>query len=405
MKKILSISLVVLLAGSLFFTLSIKPVLAYSGTTQIFFGAFVGPSHKVAFSYIQDFENQVGKNVSIWNWIQLWNRPPDGENNPNFKADWMNEARNHGAIPMVSWSPEASDNDPNFVNLQSILNGKEDAYLTAWGQASAAWGHPYFVRLMWEFTGSWTNNTPQQPGYGIYPWGNGNTPEKFVQAWQYIVDKVRAAGGTQISWIWCPGDVGDSVSTLRSLYPGDNYVDWVGTDIYLRSGQTFAQGAQPELPNIRSVAPNKPVMLPEIGYIGGDSASYWANLLTNVLPNDYSYIKGICLWQDPAEGLTVTDSAILPSFREAIASNYYSSNIYSSLSTSPIPAIGSTTSTLPSITPFPSGQPIILPTPSPSTTVSTVAPSNVSFNVQFWILFAACLIVVLTAAIMKKRRF
>jgi len=53
----------------------------------------------------------------------------------------------------------------------------------------------------------------------------------FIQAWQHIVNVVRNAGGNQISWVWCPGDVGDSVSTLQSVYPGDNYVDWVGTDI------------------------------------------------------------------------------------------------------------------------------------------------------------------------------
>ena len=189
-------------------------------------------------------------------------------------------------------------------------------------------GHPYFVRLMWEFTGSWTDNTPQRPGYGYYPWGNGNTPDTFVAAWQYIVNKVRAAGGTQISWVWCPGDVGDSVNTLKSVYPGDAYVDWVGTDIYIGAGQTFDQGAKPELSNIQTAAPNKPVMLPETGYTGSDSASYWSNLLTNILPNNYPYIKAVLIWQQPDAGFTVTDPTTLPAFQQGIASNYYSPNIY-----------------------------------------------------------------------------
>jgi hypothetical protein len=327
----------------MFFSVSVSSVSA-SGNS-IFWGAWVGSSHKSPFYMLQDFENQVGKSVAIWNWIQLWNRPKDGENSPFFEPTWMNECRNHGAIPMVSWSPDASENDPNFVNLQSILDGKEDAYLTAWGQASAAWGHPYFMRLMWEFTGSWTDNRPNDNppfhGYGIYPYGNGNTPAIFVAAWQYIVDKVRAAGGTQISWVWCPGDVRDSVNTLKSLYPGDNYVDWVGTDIYLSTGQTFDQGAKPELPNIRTVAPSKPVMLPETGYAGSDKATYWANLLTNILPKDYSYIKGIVVWEMPPS-ITVVDSNTLTEFRQAIASSYYISNIYSSLNVSPINALSAT---------------------------------------------------------------
>lgn len=317
---------------------------------------------------LQNFENQVGKSVAIWNWIQLWNRPKDGENSPFFEPTWMNECRNHGAIPMVSWSPEASDGMPEFTNLQSILDGKEDAYLTAWGQASAAWGHPYFVRLMWEFTGSWTDNRPNDNppfyGYGIYPYGNGNTPAIFVAAWQYIVDKVRAAGGTQISWVWCTAAVGDSVSTLQSLYPGDNYVDWVGTDIYLSTGQTFDQEARPELPNIRTVAPNKPVMLPETGYTGSNKASYWANLLTNILPKDYSYIKGIVVWEMPPD-LTVVDSTTLPEFRQAIASSYYISNIYSSLNVSPINALSG-------INPTPHPTPTPAPKPTSSIFVDAV---------------------------------
>jgi hypothetical protein len=249
-----------------------------------------------------------------------------------FDTALMNQCRQHGAIPMVSWAPEADDNGL-FTNLQSILSGKEDAYLTAWGQASAAWGHPYFVRLMWEFTGSWTDNTAQNPGCGYYPWGNGNTPALFVQAWQYVVNKVRAAGGTQISWVWCTGDVGDSVSTLQSVYPGSNYVDWVGTDVYIGSGQSFAQGANPELPNIHSVASGKPVMLPETGYTGSDS-TYWSNLLTTTIPNSYSYLKAVVIWEQPSASLTVANNA---GFKQGIASSYYKSNTYGSLSTTPIP--------------------------------------------------------------------
>ena len=340
LKRSFALFLIVLLFCSWFFVFNSNHVSA--STNQVYWGAWVGDSHIGNYELLTSFESQLGKGVSIWNWIQLWNRPQDSENIPAFDVTLMNQARQHGAIPMVSWSPEASDNDANFVNLQSILSGKEDAYLTAWGQASAAWGHPYFVRLMWEFTGSWTDNTQRNPGYGYYPWGNGNTPAKFVAAWQYIVDKVRAAGGTQISWVWCPANIGDSVNTLRSLYPGDAYVDWVGTDVYIGSGQTFDQGVQIELPNIRTVAPNKPMILPETGYTGNNPGLYWSNLLSNLLPNSYSYIKAIVIWEMPKGGFTVVDSATLPSFKQGISSNYYSSNIYSSLNTSPITAIGET---------------------------------------------------------------
>lgn len=286
---------------------------------------------------------------------------------------------------MVSWSPEASDGDPNFNNLQDIIDGKEDAYLTAWGNASAAWGHPYFVRLMWEFTGSWTDNTVQSPGYGIYPWGNGNTPAIFVAAWQHIVDKVRAAGGTQISWVWCVAGTHDSVDRLKTVYPGDSYVDWIGNDVYLSKGQTFQSWF---FDNIRIVSPGKPVMIPELGYTGSDSDLFWNNLLTNIIPNNYPYIKAVIIWEMPSHGLTVVDSKTLTSFKQAIGTDYYISNIYSNLNVSPINALTTTNSTLDST--------------SPSPTI-TITPSN-SINLPVIAIIVIIIAIMGAVVILAKRR-
>jgi len=330
LRKAFVVALAILLVCSPFFSVS-KSVSA--STNLIYWGAWVGNSHIGDYNLLTSFEGQVGKSVSIWNWIQLWNRPQDSENYPNFNLAIMNQARSHGAIPMVSWGPEAGWTDFPFANLDSIISGSQDQYLIKWGQDSAAWGHPYFVRLMWEFTGGWTYDDPSHTG--IYPWGYGNSPAKFVQAWQHVVNVVRGAGGTQISWVWCTGDVGDSVSTLQSVYPGDNYVDWVGTDIY---GDMVHSG-DVELTNIHNAIPQKPVMIPEIGYTGGDS-SYWSTLLSSTLPNQFPYVKAVVIWEMPSASLTVVGSKTLSAFKQGIASSHYSSNVYGSLSISPTAAIG-----------------------------------------------------------------
>jgi hypothetical protein len=396
-KKTLTIFLIGLLIASVFSSLNVKPALA-SNTKPIYWGAWVGSSHIGNYNFLTNFENQVGKGVSIWNWIQIWNRPQDNENIPNFDLSLMDTCRNHGAIPMVSWSPEAG-NGGIYTRLQDIIDGKCDAYLTAWGQASASWGHPYFVRPMWEFSGEWTDYTTNN-GYGIYPWdsGIGNTPAKFIQAWQHMVNTVRSAGGTQISWVWCPGNVDDSISKLKSVYPGDNYVDWVGTDIYLSTGQTFAQGANPELPNIQTVAPNKPVMLPEIGYSGSDSASYWSNLLTNILPNNYPYIKAVVVWEMPSAGLTVVNSQNLASFRSAISSDYYSSNIYSSLSVTPIPVIDTSNPIL-----NVDGVPIPTNTSFPTPAQTVVVQPLIGINLQVIFVLLIILLVIGILVFLKNK--
>ena len=359
LRKTFALFLVVVLACSLFFSVSIKSASA-SETSQIYFGAFVGPSHIGNYSLLQTFESAVGKGVSIWTWFQLWNRPDDSENVAEFDTALMNECRAHGSIPMISWSPESGDPNDQFTNLHSILDGSQDAYLTAWGQAAAAWGHPFFVRLMWEFTGSWTA--------GCYPFGNGNTPAIFVQAWQYVVNKVRAAGATNINWVWCPADVGDSASTLASVYPGNAYVDCVGTDVYPSAGQSFSSAAQVEISNIRSITA-KPMMLPEIGYAGSDAGALWNNVLNNVLPNNYPYISAIVIWHDPTDG--PYDVTNLPAFQQGIASSYFSSNVFGSLNISPIPPIGEDLN----LSPTPTSQPTGYPTPT--TSYSTPRFANV----------------------------
>ncbi len=242
LRKAFVTVLVILVVCTPFFSLSTQSVSA--NTNQIFWGAWVGSHHIGYYNLLSDFEAQVGKGVSIWNWIQLWNRPNDVENVAEFDTSLMDTCRNHGAIPMVSWAPESGGNS-TFTNLQSIIDGTQDAYLIKWGQDSAKWGHPYFVRLMWEFTGSWTFDEPSKTG--VYPWGTGNSPQLFVQAWQHIVNVVRAAGGTQISWVWCPAMTGDSEARLSSCYPGDNYVDWLAAECYINAIQSFSKYVQPTL--------------------------------------------------------------------------------------------------------------------------------------------------------------
>ena len=307
-------------------------------TNQIYWGAFVGTTRMGYLPNLESFESAVGKDVSIWNWIQAWNEP-DRDNIAagyydcsEFNVTTMNQCRNNGMIPMVSWAPMPPQSSESYFytpTMQDILNGMEDSYLTEWGQAAAAWGHPFFVRLFWEFTGSWDGNF-----YAL------NNPAQFVQVWQYVVNKVRSAGANNISWVWCPADVGDSVATLQSVYPGNNYVDWVATDVYPNQGQ----GMEPEVTNIHTAIPDKPMMLAEVGYNGNNMGSWWNNFLTNVLPNQYSYIKAVVLWQDneasgPTPNSPSFDVTKLAGFQKGISSDYYSLHVYSNLETSPIPTI------------------------------------------------------------------
>jgi hypothetical protein len=78
------------------------------------------------------------------------------------------------------------------------------------------------LRLGWEFTGNW------------YPWNVANSTDaaNFVSFWQQIVTTMRAVPGAQFSFLWNPNGASPTSYSPDAAYPGNAYVDYVGTDVY-----------------------------------------------------------------------------------------------------------------------------------------------------------------------------
>lgn len=113
---------------------------------------------------------------------------------------------------------------PGTGGPYSLATGATGAYnqyfvtlaqrLVADGQGSA------ILRLGWEFNGGW------------FPWAANGQATAFVAYWQQIVGAMRSVPGADFKFEWNPtrGDLG--VGNLADYYPGDNYVDIVGLDVY-----------------------------------------------------------------------------------------------------------------------------------------------------------------------------
>jgi len=78
------------------------------------------------------------------------------------------------------------------------------------------------LRLGWEFNGNW------------YNWyvGNSTDAANFAAYWRNIVTAMRSVSGQSFSFLWNPNGSGPTNYTPDQAYPGDSYVDYVGTDIY-----------------------------------------------------------------------------------------------------------------------------------------------------------------------------
>lgn len=320
-------------AGNTGLSLSPEEESDLTANGKIYFGAYA--------VNISKFENDARKKVSIIHWFQRW----EGVNS-SFDTAMMNQVRNHGAIPLLSWEPwkglQYGKNQPKY-SLENIINGKFDTYITSFARAAKAWQHPFFLRFAHEMNGDW------------YPWSevaNGNSRGQYVQAWQHVHDIFTDVGASNVTWVWCPGRVfgrGLSLADLQEMYPGDSYVDWVGMDGYNAGNdglgwQTFSKVFTALYNEILSIT-SLPMMIAETscGEYGGGHKSYWiSDALSTQLPLYFTHVKALVWFNDNNDIMAPWEIESSPSaqkaFATAVQSSYFASNNYGGLSQSPIPA-------------------------------------------------------------------
>jgi hypothetical protein len=293
------------------------------------------------------FEQTAGKRVSIVHWGQPWMM--NGKYMP-FQTSEFDKVRQHGSIPMLNWgSWHLGDgiDQPDF-RLSTIYQGQHDEYLRKWAAAARDWGHPFFLRFDHEMNGWW------------YPWSeqvNGNRPGDFVRSWTHIHDIFKEVGATNVSWVWALNIINEDMTPAASLYPGDQYVDWVAIDGYNWQyfpgsiWQGFAEIMEPTYRELERVAPAKPVMIAEFAsaeYLGDPdpniSKALWIQDALQVqIPHHFPRVKAI-VWfnwndDDPDNAWPITSSPeAAAAFAQAISLDIYSSNTFGDLADNPIPS-------------------------------------------------------------------
>jgi hypothetical protein len=260
--------------------------------------------------------------------------------------------RQKGRVPVLTWMQHngGARTDPAQIlafNNESVLAGKHDAYLGRFGAAAVTYGRRFVVRLNPEANGWWEGPFSEYDSSGKL--ANGNTDGSFVRGWRYIVDKVRAAGGTNIQWHWCANTLSASGPTsaakLLHFYPGDTYCDFVGYDVYNKAVAgpnlpwlTFQQCLEGRttgwpvnsLGPMLALAPGKPWILGEVGCGAatpndatpgaGDQATWISDMLT-LIPSRYPFIKAVLYFN--AYGWTIEDKGGAAGFTKGLASDSY----------------------------------------------------------------------------------
>ncbi len=317
------------------------------GQESVYQGCF--PGNNGSLSDDTAFEALSGKGVSITNFFKNW----DSSSGPyTFPTSTVDAMRNHGSIPMLTWQPEGASSDATYA-LANIANGNFDTFITQWALDAKAWGYPFFLRFAHEMNGN------------FYPWGagvNGNTSADYIAAWRHVHDIFVRNGVTNVTWVWCVNTNYTGSAAISGLYPGDNYVDWISLDSYNRITNTwadFSTRSQPTLDQMTAIAPGKPILVAEAGCHEDTTGNYdkgqwFRNALANYLKFSAPRIKAWSYFNysnpDGNDWRINTSTKALADYQYCVGLSYYSSNVYGSLTTSPIQPLlndATTTDTMP----------------------------------------------------------
>jgi hypothetical protein len=211
--------------------------------------------------------------------------------------------------------------------MESIISGNWDDELRQWAQDSKSdkdnKGNtiPLLVTFAIEMNGYWFpwsgifNGGVVTDKYGDSSLADG--PEKYRDAYRHIIDLFKDEDVTHITWFFVPDTTNPNRSwanflvedwnSAKNYYPGDAYIDWIGTNLY---GAAFSGGGwsifNEELKQshdaILDITSNKPIALLEFGVMDhhpdGDKSEWLKDAFSTILNGEYINFKAISYWNE-----------------------------------------------------------------------------------------------------------
>lgn len=109
------------------------------------------------------------------------------------------------------------------TTLATGATGAYDQYFVTLGKLLVSKGYPdAYLRIGWEFNGSW------------YTWAAAKDPTNFKLYYRRIVAAFRSVPGQKFKIVWNPA-LGTQQIAPDKVYPGDDVVDIIATDVYNQS--------------------------------------------------------------------------------------------------------------------------------------------------------------------------
>ncbi len=254
------------------------------------------------FDKVYSIQQKLGVRLSTISFYQAWGEGREHE----FKKKVVNNISRGGYTPFITWEPwlaafnEYEGKMPDS-SLSIISGGEFDWYIRSWARESAKYGKPFYIRPLHEMTNA------------TYPWSSKykNSPEMFIECWKHIVSIFREEGARNVAFVWTPYKPADTL-----YYPGNEWVDWIGLDIF-NYGPLSENGMWIDFFTLtRSFYDavkqyNKPVIIAEVGTVeqGGNKNIWFRDMFNTLATGTFPMIHGLIVFDTPVSkapnGLTV----------------------------------------------------------------------------------------------------
>ena len=188
------------------------------------------------------WEAQMGRKFDIVHFYHQWSQ--------SFPTAEERALAAEGRLLLINWKSPGS--------WPAVANGSQDAQITATANRLKAFGKKVFLAFHHE------------PENDI---GGAGQPADYARAFRRVVDGFNRVGADNVLFVWnMMGFVGGHGDIYPTLYPGDQYVDWIAYDPYNWYGckaghktRSFAEITKPFYDWTAAHAPGKPLMLAEYG--------------------------------------------------------------------------------------------------------------------------------------------
>ncbi len=186
-----------------------------------YYGAFLEPKHGVLHGAGQDslgfleYVGAVEKNqhpIIYMTYINLLNK----EKLSSY-GDYLStllQGLPKDVIPQIGLSFVVG-NDKGLGQDKAVAEGLYDENIQLLVAAFKKFNRPVFIRIGYEFEGGW----------------NGYKPESYKATFVKIAKAIKEAK-LKVATVWCSGGSPVQLSKLMDYYPGDEWVDWWGVDIF-----------------------------------------------------------------------------------------------------------------------------------------------------------------------------